>query len=225
MWFARTTAGAPWAALAVFLSALGCSGASRDSVAGPEEAVGGVISGRVMVAGATPETAIAGALVGTSPATGIAFTDAEGRFEIRGVPVRGSVTYHVTAVKEGFVAASAPVTLSESTPTGTADLQLDIAFRGTFPKGIGNLSVLVTREDGSPIHAVVTIRRVGIPSAPGLSITTDESGRAQFPNITSGTYHVEAEASLLGVSFFGSTGAQVELNRVTFVHLIVHRVF
>ena len=103
------------------------------------------------------------------------------------------------------------------------DLPLDVAFRGTPPKGSANLSVLVTREDGSPVQATVTIRRLGSPV--GLTAETDETGTALFSNVTAGFYQVEASASLLGAPFYGTAAAQADINRVTFVHLIVHRIF
>jgi len=199
----------------------------EDELSGPTEGrpASGTISGRVTIRG--DGTPMVGAIVGTTPATILALTGADGRFEIRDVPIPGPVTYQVTAVKDGFLPDSRPASLDEVIRAATVDLQLTppLPLLPIPPKGFANLEVLVTRQDGSPVAgAAVTILRLGSTTSSPVQVTGDD-GRARFFPIGPGTYLVEASASILGFPFFGSAGAEVVLNRITQARVVVHRVF
>jgi hypothetical protein len=79
---------------------------------GPPPPITGLICGRLT--SSADGSGIVGALVGTSPATATALSDAAGNFVITDVPIPTTPTsYAVTASKDGFASAAASVSLSQ----------------------------------------------------------------------------------------------------------------
>ncbi|MFN2384478.1 MAG: carboxypeptidase regulatory-like domain-containing protein [Gemmatimonadota bacterium] len=187
----------------------------------PPPAVTGTISGKVTnsVGGA----AIVGALVGTSPATATALTDAQGNYVITNIPIPTNPTsYAVTASKEGFTSASTSVSLSATAPTATANLALTPPPPGQAPPTTGTLNVLVTNREGIPQSgaAVVVLNSAG---ATVLSATTNAQGFALFSNVAAGSYTVRATKTISGLPFRASAGANVRAGETAFLQLSLGR--
>lgn len=181
----------------------------------------GTISGTVTAA--ADGSPIVGALVGTSPATTTALTDAQGNYSITNVPIpsSGSASFAVTASKEGFNAASTSVTLSEQSPTATANLQLTQPTQPP-PDTQGNLNVLVTNRNGdAQDDADVTVRDAGGTEV--ASAETDANGFALFTDLDAGSYTVTATKTISGFQFQASAGANVNAGETSFIQLTLRR--
>jgi uncharacterized repeat protein (TIGR01451 family) len=166
---------------------------------------------------------IAGALVGTNPATTTALTDANGDYQIDNVPIpTNPTTYAVTAAADGFEARSETASLTTTTPTDVVDIALDPA--GPDAGGQGDLNVLVVRRTGEAVSgATVT---VSDPSgAPVANATTNDAGFALFDNLAVGSYTVTATASLSGIDFFASGGTNIRGGETSFLQLTLGRDF
>lgn len=183
----------------------------------------GTISGTVT--NAADGSPIVGALVGTSPATTTALTDAQGNYSITNVPIpsSGSASFAVTASKEGFNSASTSVTLSESSPTATANLQL-VKPAGPVDPTQGDLNVLVTNRNGeAQSDADVTVRDAS--GAEVASASTDANGFALFSDLDAGSYTVVANKTISGIAFTAAAGVNVEAGETAFVQLSLRRDF
>ena len=215
--------------VAVALATAAC--ADDDGAAfgppGPPEVVTGSISGRV-VSSATGNPPVAGALVGTNPATSTAITDANGNYRIENIPIpaTGSASFAVTATHPNFTtgaAATQTVTLTAQAPNATANLTLTAAAP---PQVIttGNLQVLVTDRNGVPQSgASVVARRAGATDS--LTATTDASGFVVFNNVPAGAYTVRASRTISGVPFRASGGVNVVAGQTAFLQLSLGRDF
>jgi uncharacterized repeat protein (TIGR01451 family) len=185
----------------------------------------GSISGKVTIEGTS--TPVIGALVGTTPATSTALTNAEGNYSIQNIPIptTGSASFAVTASKQGLTtgaAGTATVTLSAAAPNATANLALseDVDQVGTT----GNLQVLVTDRNGEPqSDAVVVAKLAGATDS--LTATTDAAGFAIFNNVTAGAYTVRATKTIAGIPFRASGGANVVAGQTAFLQLTLGRDF
>jgi len=210
--------------LAVFATA--CSdddGAEPPSQPAPP--VTGTISGQVTAS--DDGTGIVGALVGTSPATTTALTDANGNFTITNIPIPsgGSASFAVTASKEGFQSGTNTVTLSSTAPTGTANITM---VRITEPEPppdptMGNLNVLVTNREGTAQSGV----DVQIVCVEGFTATatTNDDGFALFQDIQQGACTVSAETLISGIPFRASGGVNVRAGETAFLQLSLARDF
>ncbi|HET6341269.1 MAG TPA: carboxypeptidase regulatory-like domain-containing protein [Gemmatimonadota bacterium] len=164
---------------------------------------------------------IAGALVGTNPATTTALTDANGDYQIDNVPIpTNPTTYAVTAVADGFDAKSETASLTTTAPSDVVDIALDPGGAGTE----GDLNVLVVRRTGEAVSgATVTVSDPA--GAPVANMTTNDAGFALFDNLAVGSYTVTATASLSGIDFFASGGTNVRGGETSFLQLTLGRDF
>ena len=181
----------------------------------------GTISGTVTNS-ATGEP-IAGALVGTNPATTTALTDVNGDYQIDNVPIpTNPTTYAVTAVADGFDAKSETASLTTSAPTDVVDIALDPSGPGAETQG--DLNVLVVRRTGEAVSgATVTVSDP--TGAPVATMTTNDAGFALFDNLAVGSYTVTATASISGIDFFASGGTNVRGGETSFLQLTLGRDF
>src|SRR5919106_1795893 len=126
--------------LAVALITAACADDDGALAPGGPDVSFGSISGTVTIEGTT--TPIVGALVGTSPATSTALTDASGNYAIQNIPITGgSASFAVTASHPDFqtgAAGTETVTLTTAAPNADADLQLTQAPEPP-PDTLGNL--------------------------------------------------------------------------------------
>lgn len=186
--------------------------------------VSGTISGRVT--NSSGGAGIVGALVGTSPATTTALTDASGNYIITNIPVpaSGSASFAVTASKEGFTSASTSVSLSASAPTATANIALTPPPPGPTPPTNGNLNVLVTNRSGVA-QSGVTVTLHDAAGAQVDSKVTDANGFALFSDRLAGSYTVRATQTISGISYKASAGVQIRAGETAFVQLTMTRDF
>lgn len=179
---------------------------------------------RGQVTNATGGAPIVGALVGTSPATNTALTDASGNYIINNVPIPTNPTsYAVTASASGFTSASATTTLSESASTATVNLALTPSGPGAADS-TGSLNVLVTRRTGEAVAGASVV----VVSAAGDTVatqTTDATGFALFSNLDVGAYTVFASASLSGIDFRAAGGVNIAGGETEFLQLTLGRDF
>ncbi|MDX1661441.1 MAG: carboxypeptidase-like regulatory domain-containing protein, partial [Gemmatimonadota bacterium] len=183
----------------------------------------GTISGTVT--NAADGSPIVGALVGTSPATTTALTDAQGNYSITNIPIpsSGSASFAVTASKEDFTSNSTSVTLSASSPTATANIQLSQPAQPT-PPTTGNLNVLVTNRNGDAMSdASVTVNDAGGNEV--ATASTDANGFALFSDLDAGAYTVTATKTISGIAFQASGGANVDAGETAFLQLTLSRDF
>lgn len=166
---------------------------------------------------------IAGALVGTNPATTTALTDANGDYQIDNVPIpTNPTTYAVTAVADGFDAKSETASLTTTAPTDVVDIALDPSGPGAETQG--DLNVLVVRRTGEAVEgATVTVSDP--TGAPIANATTNDAGFALFDNLAVGSYTVTATASISGIDFFASGGTNVRGGETSFLQLTLGRDF
>ena len=211
-------------ALALVVALPIVSACADDEGATPTDPVGpttGSISGTVTSSQGGP---VVGALVGTSPATSTGLTDAQGRYEIRNIPIPGgSAAYAVTATKEGFESASASTTLTTASPSATVNLVLT---QPTVPPDptTGSLNVLVTNREGTPqADASVTVNNSA--GATVTSGTTNAQGFLLVPTIDAGSYTVHAEKEISGIEFRAAGGVNVVAGETAFIHLTLTRDF
>jgi uncharacterized repeat protein (TIGR01451 family) len=177
--------------------------------------VTGTISGSVT--NGADQSAIIGALVGTSPATATALSDAAGNFVITNVPI-GS--YAVTATASGFASASVSVTLSSTAPTATATLVLAPQVGPPDPT-MGDLNVLVTNRNGEPQSSA----DVSVEGTASASATTDANGFALFTDLAEGAYTVTATKTISGIDFRASGGTNIAGGETSFLQLTLVRDF
>src|SRR5687767_8853463 len=143
--------------LVVGLLAAACADDNGAAVGGPPAQVVGSISGTVTVEGTGAP--IVGALVGTTPATSTALTDASGNYSIVNIPIpeSGTGSFAVTATHANFSTGAngtRTVTLTEAAPNATGvNLQLTPPVGPPAPPTTGNLNVLVTNSAGVPQSA------------------------------------------------------------------------
>src|SRR5919106_3883157 len=185
---------------------------------GPDVSVGS-ISGTVTIEGTS--TPIVGALVGTSPATTTALTDASGNYSIQNIPIpaTGTASFAVTASHPDFQTGAngtQTVTLTTTAPNADADLELTQVV--TPVDTLGNLQVLVTDRNGTAQSgATVVARRAG--AADSLTGTTDANGFVVFNNVNRGAYTVRANKTIAGVPFQASGGVTVRAGETAFIQL------
>lgn len=208
--------------LAVFATA--CSdddGAEPPSQPAPTT---GTISGQVTAS--DDGSGIVGALVGTSPATNTALTDANGNFTIPNIAITGgSASFAVTASKEGFQSGTTTVTLSSTAPNATADIAL---VRITAPEDppdptMGNLNVLVTNRNGVS-QSGVDVQILCVDDFTDTA-TTNADGFALFSDIEQGACTVSAETLISGIPFRASGGVNVRAGETNFLQLTLARDF
>jgi uncharacterized repeat protein (TIGR01451 family) len=212
--------------LAVALVTAACADDQGALFDGGGDVTFGSISGRV-----TDNTgaAVVGALVGTSPATSTALTDANGNYRIENIPIpaTGSASFAVTASKQGLTTGATgtrTVTLTTQAPNATGvDLVLTVETTPP-PDTLGNLQVLVTDRNGAPQSAAAVVaRRAG--AADSLTGTTDANGFVIFNNIRGGAYTVRASKTIAGIPFRASGGVNVVAGETAFLQLTLGRDF
>ena len=214
--------------LVVGLLAAACADDQGAAPAGPPVVVTGSISGTVTAVGTNAP--IVGALVGTTPATSTALTDASGNYSIANIPIpaSGSASFAVTASHADFTTGAAgtrTVTLTTAAPNATgANLQLTPPAGPPPPITTGNLNVLVTNSAGVPQSgATVTATRQGAAALP--AVTTDANGFAIFTGVTAGAYTVTATKTISGIPFRASGGVNVVAGATAFLQLTLARDF
>lgn len=181
----------------------------------------GAVEGRV-IDGETGEP-IVGALVATSPSTGTALSDGEGRFEIEGIDLtEGDVALAVTAVRSGYVSDSEVVILRSEAPLVAVELALSRATTPPVPTG-QQLIVRVEHRDSAFAGATVDV--LDVSGAVLASATSDANGFAVVVPIDPGTYTVRATATIAGRPFAATEGVQVSAGRTAFVELELRQVF
>ncbi|HUP20875.1 MAG TPA: carboxypeptidase regulatory-like domain-containing protein [Gemmatimonadota bacterium] len=227
MSFLKKTWRSPFLAFAVALPLFAAACADDQGAQPPGQdppPVTGTISGRVT--NASSGAGIVGALVGTSPATTTALTDASGNYSITNIPVpaSGSASFAVTASKEGFQSASTSVSLSAAAPTATANLALTPPPPDAPLPTTGNLNVLVTNRSGVA-QSGVTVTLHNSTGAQVASATTDANGFVLFSNFAAGSYTVRASTTISGIAFTASAGVQIRAGETAFVQLTLSRDF
>ncbi|HUP01057.1 MAG TPA: carboxypeptidase regulatory-like domain-containing protein [Gemmatimonadota bacterium] len=207
----------PVLALAIALPlAVACADDDGALISQPPGVGTGAIAGQVT--NAATGVGIVGALVGTSPATTTALTDANGNYRIENV-APGS--YAVTASKEGFNSASTSVTVARD-QTATANLALTPGAPDV--PTTGDLNVLVTDRNGAPqSDASVTV----VSSAGDTVATqaTDANGFALFSDLAVGSYTVFASKTIGGFNFRAAGGVGIQGGETAFLQLTLTRDF
>src|SRR5688572_5738265 len=213
--------------LVVGLLAAACAD-DQGAIGGPPAQVVGSISGTVTVEGTGAP--IVGALVGTTPATSTALTDASGNYSIVNIPIpeSGTGSFAVTATHANFSTGAngtRTVTLTEAAPNATGvNLQLTPPVGPPAPPTTGNLNVLVTNAAGVPQSgATVIATPQGGVARP--AVTTDATGFAIFTGIPAGAYTVTATKTISGIPFKASGGVFVTAGETAFLQLTLGRDF
>ncbi len=214
--------------LVVALFAAACADDQGAAVGGPPPVVTGSIAGTVTITGTS--TPVVGALVGTTPATSTALTDASGNYKIENIPIpaSGSASFAVTASKQDLTTGTggtATVSLTTAAPNRTGvNLTLDQPPGPPAPPTTGNLNVLVTNSAGVPQSgASVVATRQGGSALP--AVTTDANGFAVFTGITAGAYTVTASKTISNIPFKASGGVNVVAGETAFLQLTLGRDF
>jgi protocatechuate 3,4-dioxygenase beta subunit len=139
----------------------------------------GSLTGIVTDASGNP---VAGAVVRAGRQT--ALTDAQGKYTLTGVRA-GSVAVEVS--KRDFRTLEATASVSADATT-TLNLSLVAKSRDDRPvQGTGSLSGTVFNAAGQPMGGALVMLR-------GVRLTTDATGRFQFPNLRSGIYSLQVWA-------------------------------
>ncbi|MBA2564568.1 MAG: carboxypeptidase regulatory-like domain-containing protein [Gemmatimonadetes bacterium] len=204
-----------------FVAACGDDDGAIPTPGGGDET--GSISGTVSDA---TGAAVAGAQVGTTPATNVAFTDAQGRFQIQNVP-EGS--FAVTATREGFNSSSVTVDLDEGEDATGVNITLT-QQTGGGPDSTGTVTGLVSRSSGQAVAEGTEVLIFRDASAcgdttltPNFTATTDAGGRYLVNDIPAGAYVACVTASIGGQEFVGRAGFVVNGGEITEANITVGR--